>query len=376
MPIPRRLRPNRSRDGFDALSLRLDELAAQLRDEIRSGELATREAVDAVLRDHQQLAWATGERVGELERRVDRLVAAQGAIERELELRIDEHVTWAKAPIEQELARRRVELDRGAAWAALVLRALLSGVLPGDVPSPETRGTLVSGGHSRVICTRATGPHRGLLALGVPVLEAYARRWGWDLVVSTEERIAAGRPASWGKLPLVRDLAGDYSLVWWVDSDAILVALDQDIAEHLVPGRDLFLVEHTFTWDYGDGPQTHRFPNAGVFLVRGGETGRQLVDELWAREDLIDSHWWENTALLDLLGYDLYPMRPARETPWTPRVAFLPKAWNSLDDLDEAPEPILKHHAGNAPFDERMRRMLGDRLDVQPAVDAAAALAG
>jgi hypothetical protein len=320
--------------GFEA---QIQAAAARLRAEAERDHAATRGSVDRTLGELQQLLWATGERVDELERRVDDLLE---------------------------------QLRMSDARTDLLITATVAGVWPGRPLPLEVRIVIHRAGTGRVICTRGTGPHHGLLALGVPALEAYARRWGWDLVVSTESHTAAGRQPSWGKLPLVRDLLDDHELVWWIDSDAIIVDLERDVLADLEPGRDLYVTEHEFTWDYGDGPQVHRFPNAGVFLLRGGDAGRALVDALWNDADSVDATWLENSALLDLLGYEVYPMRHVRETEWYRRTGWLPRAWNSLDDLDEDPAPALKHHAGNAPFPERYRRMLGDLIAVTDALES------
>lgn len=75
----------------------------------------------------------------------------------------------------------------------------------------------------RAICTFAVGRHRELAAISVAASQAYARRWGWDVVATAEARLADGRPASWAKIPLIIELLGRYEWVWWIDADALIV---------------------------------------------------------------------------------------------------------------------------------------------------------
>jgi hypothetical protein len=346
MPKLPKQRPWAARAELDAARREIDALRVELAAATAAAEAAataaraanhaTNASLDRNVGALQQLLWDLGERANGSDVRLDAL--------------------------KERADRLDARLDTGIEQPLPVLESL-------HLP-PGTRRTAYrhAAGPRGVICTRATGAYLDLLALTVPAMEAYARTWGWDLVVSAENDLQQGRPSSWGKLPLIRDLAQEYDWVWWIDADAIVVDLEHDIDEHLTDDRDLLLVEHEFEWDYGDGVQSHRFPNFGIFVLRGGQTGVELCDALWAREDLIDAPWWENTAVLDALGYALYPMRPERRTPLLARTGFLPRAWNSLDDLDEDPAPIIKHHAGNAPFPERLRRTRDDLRALRAAM--------
>jgi hypothetical protein len=89
----------------------------------------------------------------------------------------------------------------------------------------------------------ATGPYVELLGIVAESYRAYARCWGWDLVLSTEEHLADGRPAPWGKVRLVRDLLDDYDWVMWIDADAGFVHTDADVMEEVTPGHDLYVAD-------------------------------------------------------------------------------------------------------------------------------------
>jgi hypothetical protein len=277
------------------------------------------------------------------------------------------------------MGARLADAEQRAAADLLDLRTTLAriGGLSGQLASarlPAEGETAVipsgrTGGPRRAICSHATGPYRSMLSLAATSFTAYAERWGWDVVLSADSSLADGRPQAWAKVPLLQRLLEDYEYVWWIDADAVIVDLDRDLCEVFEEAKELYVVQHRFDWDYGDGKQAQLFPNSGVFVVKAGPWSRNHFEAIWSREDLAESPWWENTAFLELIGYGTYPAGPRRETPWRDRIAFVDTIWNSLDDLDEATDPVVRHHAGNAPFEERRWRVLKDVLALAESLD-------
>jgi hypothetical protein len=207
---------------------------------------------------------------------------------------------------------------------------------------------------SRALCTQATGAFTELLDISRPRMERYAQRHGWDLHVVAEDT-AQGRPAAWGKVRIVRDLLDRYDVVAWLDADTVIVDLERDLAGELRRGKDLYLVEHH------NGPSGEVTANTGVFMLRSGRWARRLLDQVWERRDLIDHRWWENAAIMELLGYRIDP-QPAthdRRTRWLRRTRFLDVAWNSLPHWDASREPVIKHYAG-LPLHQRAEAMRAD----------------
>jgi hypothetical protein len=101
-------------------------------------------------------------------------------------------------------------------------------------------------------------------------------------------------------------------------------------------------------------------PNLGVFALRSTRASRRLLYRLWTMEQYLDHKWWENAALLELLGYDISsePIRKLRRTRTDRLVTEIDLAWNSID-LVPSPSPIIKHYPGT-PNDERARRIAAD----------------
>lgn len=188
----------------------------------------------------------------------------------------------------------------------------------------------------KIVCTMAFGPHRELLEIARPTLEAYADRNDYELLTA-EHRLAPDRPPSWGKVVLLHELVQQYDLVLWIDADALFVDVTRDVADEIRQHRFLHLVEHRI----GD----ERIFNCGVMAFRGGALSRRFLERVWNQRDLVFHEWWENAAVLRLLGYRLqHPIRPARPSAWLAGVGRLGGEWNSIPDCP-TPAPVIEHFA-------------------------------
>lgn len=215
----------------------------------------------------------------------------------------------------------------------------------------------------RVICSLATRHYRQLLAVAAPTYLAYGRRWGWDVVLSTED-LGEGRPPAWAKVRLIQELLHRYATVWWIDSDAILVDLERDITAELQAGRDFHVAFHAQP-DGRDNP----IPNSGVMLIQRSPWSTDFLSRLWAQEQFIQHNWWENAALLHLLGYSLDPPFPCSGD-FDPHVGTLSADWNSVPvaGYHEESRPALWHHA-RADHDDFWRRLGEMSAHLEATVD-------
>jgi hypothetical protein len=191
-------------------------------------------------------------------------------------------------------------------------------------------------GSRKALCSIGTGPQARLLRLARRSFEPYARRHGYDLQLHTEpyERT---RPAPWSKVALLRDLLPRYDLLLWLDADVVIVDPVVDIASRRDPDRFLALVEHRY--------EGQRFPNTGVLMLGAGADAARFLDEVWGADAYCEHRWWENAAVLDLLGYDVERPNPVRPSAWRDRTQFLPNEWNSTVH-DPAPHPRFRHYPG------------------------------
>jgi hypothetical protein len=145
------------------------------------------------------------------------------------------------------------------------------------------------------------------------------------------------RPPSWSRIRAFQQLQAEYDVLVWLDADLMIVDGRVDIASELEPERFLYLVEH----HTAEG----RVPNAGVMMVRTGDDCAAFLDEVWSQEDLVDHPWWESAAIARLLGYELNPARPVRETAWRAKTKLLSGRWNSIHD-SPADSPRIRHYPG------------------------------
>jgi hypothetical protein len=256
------------------------------------------------------------------------------------------------AAIERQVAGNRLraladQVARSAALAAPTLGDL------GLSPGRRARHAFAPGS-SRAVCSLAVGSHLDLLAVSGMSFVEYGRRWGWDVILSAED-LAGGRPAPWGKVTLIRELLDDYELVLWLDADAVFVDAQADLAQVVVEGKDLYLVEHRW------GEPVNAMPNTGVLLIRSTPWSRSFVERWSSYDHLASQPWTDNAALVELIGYQLEPVRLVRPNEDLERVGFLPLAWNSVA-ASESPRPYVKHYAGQGLSVQDLRECLLDDL--------------
>lgn len=197
----------------------------------------------------------------------------------------------------------------------------------------------------KVLCSIGAGPHAELLARSGVTFRRYAERHGYD--VSIHDRAdASGRPPAWARVLLVRQLLNRYDVVLWIDADAAVTDMSADIADLLGPHDLMGLVAHTTS--EGDDP----IPNCGVWLLRSHRATRRFLNQVWGSTGYVEHRWWENAAVLDLLGYELEPrVRLAAPSRMLRRTTLLATEWNSIP-ADPAPRPRIVHFPG-LPLDER-----------------------
>lgn len=185
---------------------------------------------------------------------------------------------------------------------------------------------------TRAIVTFATGGHRELLELARPGFEAYAARHGYDLLETPPRGLQ--RPASWGKLLALADaLDAGYREALWLDADIVIVEDARDLASDVPPDAVQALVRHHTP----DG----EVPNCGVWLVR--QPMRLVLDELWGMRQYLDHPWWEQAALLDLLGYRGRPVTLQTPSELYQQTHWLGLEWNSHEQNDRHDRPRFVH---------------------------------
>ncbi len=219
-------------------------------------------------------------------------------------------------------------------------------------------------GERKVLASIGAGSHGELLELTAPSFHAYAHRHSYDVILKTQLP-APERPASWSKIKLVRALLDKYDFPVWGDADAMIVDPGLDVLEFM-DGFDLGLVAHQI------GPT--RIPNFGIFAVRSTTMAKNFLDCIWGEVRFWNHKWWENAAVLHLLGYQLEPeVRLVTPSPMIDRIAWLRSEWNSVVD-DWALHPRIAHYSGHDQAARLLRlgRLRAEMLAAASSVDRVA----
>jgi hypothetical protein len=187
-----------------------------------------------------------------------------------------------------------------------------------------------------VLCSLGTGKQRKLLRLAAVTFRRYAKRHGYQLDLR-EQALDEERPPAWSKVALIRRLLDQHELVLWLDADTVVVRGDRDIADELPGDRFMAMVQHTVAGKAN--------PNTGVMVIRAGDEARRFFAEVWDQTQYLNHRWWEQAAVMNLLGYDPETGERARESDWHDRIHWLGNEWNSIRD-DPAPRPRIRHWPG------------------------------
>ena len=192
----------------------------------------------------------------------------------------------------------------------------------------------------RVLATMGLGRHEELLEIALPSFEAYASRHGYEICLPEGDPAPDRSHKQWAKVAFLNQLLPECEMVVWVDSDAVIVDPTWDMADELPASASLGLVDHHY------GGQS--VPNTGVMAIRGGAWAEEFFAEVWACTQYLETPWYDNAAVLHLMGYRLDLEGDNREclagppTRWSGGIHLMDLAWNSIPE-DPAPEPRIVH---------------------------------
>lgn len=182
----------------------------------------------------------------------------------------------------------------------------------------------------KALVTFATEEIAELQEIGLPSLEEFSERHGYELIVY--EPGESRRAPAWLKVEALRKTLDSHDEVLWVDADIVITDSSEDIP---VPDGvwQALAVHHT---------QDGEVPNTGVWLCR--KAMQETLMKLWGMVEYRNHPWWEQGALLELLGYDSWA-RPTvfkGQTMLSARTHFLSPDWNS-HPWDEGENPRFRH---------------------------------
>ncbi len=199
---------------------------------------------------------------------------------------------------------------------------------------------------SRCIITYAAGGHEELLDVSAPTYADFAKRHSYDFIIG--ERLT-DLPPAWNKIPLLLFALQHYEEAVWFDCDLIVTDPTSDFPPMVSdPSTGRFtghashsLVRH-FAWD-------SEVPNSGVWRVR--TEAISLLNAIMELSVFTDHGWWEQAALLTLMGYTVPPQgsdfrethcRCVHKTRWYNECQFMRLKFNSHPNY-RAEHPVIVH---------------------------------
>lgn len=168
----------------------------------------------------------------------------------------------------------------------------------------------------RALISFGIGPHAELLEIAKPSFEAFAERHGYEIVIP--QGVSGDRPISWLKIPILIESLKSYEEILWVDADMVIVDPSEDVP--VPPGYWQGLARHHTT----EG----EIPNCGLWFLR--QPMLPVLEMIWGMTDYISHGWWEQSAMLTLLGYDPFerPVYLHEPTELYEKTYFLNSGWN------------------------------------------------
>ncbi|MEF3307196.1 hypothetical protein [Paenibacillus sp. GYB003] len=206
--------------------------------------------------------------------------------------------------------------------------------------------------HERtLLCSLATGgEHIEMLELLAPTASHYARLHGMDCLMLPlpGKRLEPSRPPAWDKIVLIHHMLKLYDTVIWIDADAIICDPHKDIRAVLDRRIPMHLVVHKIG--------RRMIPNTGVWVLRSLSKTFEMLYYVWNDSRYINHRWWEQAALMDLIGFDPESASFRGQTPYTAHVRFIDREWNSRQ-ADCAANPVIYHYCSSPkPIDDMYRR--------------------
>ena len=189
----------------------------------------------------------------------------------------------------------------------------------------------------RCIVTYAACAHEELLDVALPTYKDFAQRHGYDIIVGKK---MTDLPPAWNKIPLLLDTLERYDEVVWFDCDLVVVDSHSDFP----PIR-----KESFHAMVRHFEHNSEVPNSGVWRVRQDVV--PLLHKIMELEVFTDHGWWEQAALLTLMGYCVPPhghhfpdtrCRCVKPTYWYTRCEFMRLCWNSHPNY-RADNPRIVH---------------------------------
>lgn len=188
---------------------------------------------------------------------------------------------------------------------------------------------------TRCIITYASGAHEELLDIALPTYEKFAAAHGYELVIGD---CLCDLPPAWNKVYLLLSELAQYEEVVWFDCDLVVVDFTQDF-----PPLE---ATHSLVRHFEDDSEV---PNSGVWRLT--RAAIPLLEAMLQLEAFHNHGWWEQAALMTLMGYSVPPQgsdfrktkcRNVVSTRWHKECQFMRVKYNSHPNY-QAENPVIVH---------------------------------
>jgi len=190
---------------------------------------------------------------------------------------------------------------------------------------------------NKAIVTFGIGTHAELLNIARPSFKAFATRHGYDYFEA--EKVGHQRPAPWYKVQCLLDLLKIFDIAVFIGCDLVIVDGREDIP--------------LGNWDWWQELVAHntkcgRVPNDDMWVC--GKRMIPWLEKVWKLTKYINHGWWEQAALLDVMGYDhlaveQFPIvRRDKDNELCKHTRWLPNEWNvHVWDIPQPEHPRIQH---------------------------------
>lgn len=171
----------------------------------------------------------------------------------------------------------------------------------------------------------------------LPIMRRYAIRHNLDFACAN---LLGARPPSWNKVQALHTALQRHDRVAWVDADVVIVDGSENILSELEPGKVQALCRHS--------TECGEVPNCGVWVLT--KQALPVLAQMWAMDRYLNHCWWEQRAMLELLGYEVGEVNGApsakhiSETELFGLTTWLGSQWNDHpQDSSRVREPFFFH---------------------------------
>ena len=160
--------------------------------------------------------------------------------------------------------------------------------------------------------------YKNMSNMTFPLMEKYARKYNADSKLI--EFANQERPASWQKIPAIKNELDKYDLVLWIDADIVIINDSENIFDNILTDKIQYLVQHYVN--------NFVVPNAGMWILK--KDMLEYLDPIWNNDKYINHGWWEQASLLELMGFKIESYRTdlINKTALYEKTQFLEQKWN------------------------------------------------